>query len=128
MSVLQTKVNFKLGDPLGRRQRLKVGLWSRRRQMQTKLPRKLIVYPANARRSQSIQGNVSMSETRQKILEMIRRLETQMAGRMDEHRRFMDRSIEGDHTAKERADQVMRIWHRHRNEIAELKQKLTELD
>jgi hypothetical protein len=96
--------------------------------MQTKLPRKLIVYPANARRSQSIQGNVSMSETRQKILEMIRRLETQMAGRMDEHRRFMDRSIEGDHTAKERADQVMRIWHRHRNEIAELKQKLTELD
>jgi DNA repair ATPase RecN len=77
---------------------------------------------------QSVQGNV-LSEMRQKILEKIRRLETQMAGRMDEHRRFMDRFIdEGDHTAKERADQVMRIWHRHRNEIAELKEKLTKLD
>jgi hypothetical protein len=70
-----------------------------------------------------------MSETRQKILEKIRRLETHMADRMDEHRRFMERfSDEGDHTAKERADQVVRIWHRHRNEIAELKEKLTELD
>jgi hypothetical protein len=33
-----------------------------------------------------------------------------------------------DQTAKERADQVMRIWHRHRNEIAELKENLTKLD
>jgi hypothetical protein len=70
-----------------------------------------------------------MSETRQKILEKIRMLETQMTGRMDEHRRFMERfTDEGDHTGKERADQVMRIWRRHRNEIAELEEKLTELD
>jgi hypothetical protein len=54
-----------------------------------------------------------MSETRQKILEKIRRLEAHTADRMDEHRRFM-KSVtdEGDHTAAERADQVMRIWHR----------------
>jgi DNA repair ATPase RecN len=77
---------------------------------------------------QSVEGNV-LSETRQKILEKIRRLETQMAGRMDEHRRFMERfTDEEDQTAKERANQVMRIWHRHRNEIAELKEKLTKLD
>jgi hypothetical protein len=68
-----------------------------------------------------------MSETKQEILEKIRRLENQIADRMSEHQRFMERFIStGDHTAKERADQVMHIWHRHRNEIVELKEKLNK--
>jgi hypothetical protein len=72
-------------------------------------------------------GGVSMNETEQEILEKIRRLESQMADRMREHQSFIERFIDkGDHTAKERTDQVMHIWHRHRNEIAELKERLTK--
>jgi hypothetical protein len=60
-------------------------------------------------------------------LEKIRRLESQMADRMREHQSFMERFIStGDQNAKERADQVMHIWHRHRNEITELKEKLNK--
>jgi hypothetical protein len=70
---------------------------------------------------------VSMSDPKLKISEAIRRLESQIAVRMSEYRRFMERfSNQGDHTAIERADQVMRIVNRHRNEIAELKKKLDE--
>jgi hypothetical protein len=68
---------------------------------------------------------VSMSDPKLKISEAIRRF--QIAVRMSEYRRFMERfSNQGDHTAIERADQVMRIVNRHRNEIAELKKKLDE--
>jgi hypothetical protein len=51
-----------------------------------------------------------MSETRGKILEKIRGLESHAANRMEEHRRFLERFIdERDPIAKDRADQVMRI-------------------
>jgi hypothetical protein len=70
---------------------------------------------------------VSMSDPKLTISEAIRRLESQIAVRMSEYRRLMERfSNQGDPTAIERADQVMRIVNRHRNEIAELKKKLDE--
>ena len=70
-----------------------------------------------------------MSETKQEILEKIRRLEKQIADRISEHQRFMERFVSTeDQNAEERADQVMHIWRRHRNEIAELMEKLTKLE
>jgi hypothetical protein len=66
-----------------------------------------------------------MSETKQKISETIRRLESLVAVRMNEYRRFMESFIDqGDQTAIERADQVMRIVTRHGNDITDLKKKL----
>jgi hypothetical protein len=62
---------------------------------------------------------------KEKILEEIRTLESLMEGRMTEHHRLMEIFISrGDHNAKENADRILHVWHKYKNELAELKEKL----
>jgi hypothetical protein len=70
-----------------------------------------------------------MSQAKQDIAGIIQRLEHQMAVRMEEHHRFMERFFTtGDPSAKEGADRILNVWHKYKSEIAELKEQLNNVD
>ena len=64
-----------------------------------------------------------MSETKQEI----QRLKSRMEDQMQEHHRLMERFFNtGDPNAKAGADRILHVWHKYKNELAELKEQLQQ--
>jgi hypothetical protein len=69
-----------------------------------------------------------MSETKQEILEEIRKREKMMADRMAAFHRSIDKfASTRDPNDQEDADRAVNVWHKLKDEVTELKKLLTEL-